>query len=412
VLTRDLKKSNVKDVVLGKLIIKLSTNVISSSNLSVIDNLNSMSNHTRSSSTAPSSNTNSDQEDENSRPLNPSNSTSPAANWSAPSKASESNPTRAFSSIEDNSPLPPGWERRLVHLKRTYYVDHNTRTTTWKRPSMDATATQLLQEHQNITELERRKYNNRTLPEEHPTCSSSTPGNASSTSISCSDAEVSTSITNMLSPNVKYLFSAKTDEATDEDIIVVIDDVKILVKSIRKVFNLCKVREILQTNSILNMTDSMYFTKKDTLIIPDNEDKYSLCDILDEDKTFFVKNLEEDIIVEIDNVKVLMKLKKRSRLVKVRKELGHIINNDFYFTKNGALVDCKNEDKYILNDIIDENKIFLVKDLEEEIVAEIDNVKILVKLSKISRLDEVRKELMKNDMIKITNVIYFTKHDA
>ena len=31
-------------------------------------------------------------------------------------------------------PLPPGWERRIDAQDRTYYVDHNSRTTTWQRP--------------------------------------------------------------------------------------------------------------------------------------------------------------------------------------------------------------------------------------------------------------------------------------
>ncbi|KAF9468470.1 hypothetical protein BDZ94DRAFT_1153978 [Collybia nuda] len=31
-------------------------------------------------------------------------------------------------------PLPPGWERRIDPTGRTYYVDHQTRTTTWTRP--------------------------------------------------------------------------------------------------------------------------------------------------------------------------------------------------------------------------------------------------------------------------------------
>ena len=33
-----------------------------------------------------------------------------------------------------NEDLPPGWEFRCDHRRRRYYVDHNTRTTTWKRP--------------------------------------------------------------------------------------------------------------------------------------------------------------------------------------------------------------------------------------------------------------------------------------
>ncbi|CAF2136027.1 unnamed protein product [Rotaria magnacalcarata] len=35
-------------------------------------------------------------------------------------------------------PLPPGWEERQDALGRTYYVDHNTRTTTWTRPNGQA----------------------------------------------------------------------------------------------------------------------------------------------------------------------------------------------------------------------------------------------------------------------------------
>ncbi|ESK90467.1 ubiquitin-protein ligase [Moniliophthora roreri MCA 2997] len=35
---------------------------------------------------------------------------------------------------ESGNPLPQGWERRIDPSGRTYYVDHNTRTTTWHRP--------------------------------------------------------------------------------------------------------------------------------------------------------------------------------------------------------------------------------------------------------------------------------------
>lgn len=35
---------------------------------------------------------------------------------------------------ENGVPLPPGWERRSDPQGRTYYVDHNTRSTTWHRP--------------------------------------------------------------------------------------------------------------------------------------------------------------------------------------------------------------------------------------------------------------------------------------
>ena len=31
-------------------------------------------------------------------------------------------------------PLPPGWEQTADKLGRTYFVDHNTKTTTWRSP--------------------------------------------------------------------------------------------------------------------------------------------------------------------------------------------------------------------------------------------------------------------------------------
>ncbi|KAG9299737.1 hypothetical protein G9A89_013097 [Geosiphon pyriformis] len=77
---------------------------------------------------------------------------------------------RTFDSLEDQyGPLPAWWERRVNHLGDTYYVDHSTRTTTWTRPSA-----QRPQEQQNITELERQRHNNRTLPEERPLTTTST----------------------------------------------------------------------------------------------------------------------------------------------------------------------------------------------------------------------------------------------
>jgi E3 ubiquitin-protein ligase NEDD4 len=41
--------------------------------------------------------------------------------------------------VDQYGALPPGWERRIDPLGRTYYVDHNTRTTTWNRPSPNQT---------------------------------------------------------------------------------------------------------------------------------------------------------------------------------------------------------------------------------------------------------------------------------
>ena len=50
--------------------------------------------------------------------------------------ASNTSTQHNFNATEDQyGPLPEGWERRIDPLGRTYYVDHNTSSTTWNRPS-------------------------------------------------------------------------------------------------------------------------------------------------------------------------------------------------------------------------------------------------------------------------------------
>ncbi|KAF8136296.1 hypothetical protein EV363DRAFT_1319230 [Boletus edulis] len=52
--------------------------------------------------------------------------------------AQQANAARNFNpNVDQFGALPRGWERRIDPLGRTYYVDHNTRTTTWNRPSPD-----------------------------------------------------------------------------------------------------------------------------------------------------------------------------------------------------------------------------------------------------------------------------------
>lgn len=50
--------------------------------------------------------------------------------------------------VDQYGPLPPGWERRIDPLGRTYYVDHNTRTTTWNRPSASAAVNNTTQDNE------------------------------------------------------------------------------------------------------------------------------------------------------------------------------------------------------------------------------------------------------------------------
>ncbi|KII88965.1 hypothetical protein PLICRDRAFT_159942 [Plicaturopsis crispa FD-325 SS-3] len=63
--------------------------------------------------------------------------TNPAAPTSPGQAATNNNAQmRNFNpNVDQFGPLPHGWERRIDPLGRTYYVDHNTRSTTWNRPS-------------------------------------------------------------------------------------------------------------------------------------------------------------------------------------------------------------------------------------------------------------------------------------
>lgn len=70
-----------------------------------------------------------------------------------------------FDSHSDQlGPLPNGWERRIDHLGRQYYVDHNTRTTTWNRPSTDASSN--ANNQANSTGEARARHNQRTLADD------------------------------------------------------------------------------------------------------------------------------------------------------------------------------------------------------------------------------------------------------
>ncbi|KAG9048732.1 hypothetical protein FS837_012168 [Tulasnella sp. UAMH 9824] len=74
---------------------------------------------------------------------------------------------RNFATTEDHlGPLPPGWERRVDHLGRTYYVDHNTRSTTWNRPSAGMPPQQAAQAVQNDTDAARMGHNRRILADD------------------------------------------------------------------------------------------------------------------------------------------------------------------------------------------------------------------------------------------------------
>lgn len=58
----------------------------------------------------------------------------PAAGAAAGTGPAGTPPAAASGASTDEEQLPPGWEVRYDQFNRKYYVDHNTRSTTWERP--------------------------------------------------------------------------------------------------------------------------------------------------------------------------------------------------------------------------------------------------------------------------------------
>ena len=208
-LTRDLKKGNDNLIVHGKLIINLSTNLgnpVQSSTSgptgSIGPSIGGSSTSTANGYSGSSISGSSLATDvPSSRPPPHSPTETPARSETSPSGTATSasqmnghaqaNGGRNFSSFEDNQGrLPAGWERREDNLGRTYYVDHNTRSTTWQRPSVSYNERDQRTQMEANTQMERRAHQNRMLPEDrtganspslHETQASTSPSPSTST---------------------------------------------------------------------------------------------------------------------------------------------------------------------------------------------------------------------------------------
>ncbi|KAF7506729.1 hypothetical protein GJ744_011453 [Endocarpon pusillum] len=171
-LTRDLKKSNDNLVVHGKLIVNLSTNLTTaSSGPGTRPGLNTSGSSMAGTYPARASSQNRTSTGASPAPSRPqtvpdlSSSAPTAVNGTGP-QANGANRT-GFSSFEDNQGrLPAGWERREDNLGRTYYVDHNTRSTTWNRPSTTYNERDQRTAMEANMQMERRAHQNRMLPED------------------------------------------------------------------------------------------------------------------------------------------------------------------------------------------------------------------------------------------------------
>src|SRR5256714_4753289 len=182
-LTRDLKKSNDNLVVHGKLIVNLSTN-LSQPIRPAAQISNRPSPNVPSSSHGPgvvppakpvgpqpqdtfgpsASMSNPQAGTLPIRALSVGNA-GPSATPPQPNGVPQQNGGRNLSSFEDSQGrLPAGWERREDNLGRTYYVDHNTRSTTWNRPNAHYSEREQRSQMEANMQMERRAHQNRMLP--------------------------------------------------------------------------------------------------------------------------------------------------------------------------------------------------------------------------------------------------------
>ena len=164
-ITRDLKKLMENVAISGKIIVVISHNRGLANGSRASNGQRATSNGTASSSAAATTSA----QPPSANSAGASSSAGPiAATAAAASNSSAAH--RQYSSFEDQyGRLPPGWERRTDNFGRTYYVDHNSRTTTWQRPALDQSEAERGNQRQHDTEAERRQHRGRTLPGETPT---------------------------------------------------------------------------------------------------------------------------------------------------------------------------------------------------------------------------------------------------
>ncbi|KJE90630.1 ubiquitin ligase [Capsaspora owczarzaki ATCC 30864] len=86
-----------------------------------------------------------------------------AASAAAPSSTTTTTTTTAAAAAA--APLPPGWEERVDPQGRVFYVDHNSRTTSWARPSAQSVAeyNRWQESQQAIMSQAREQFSHRTL---------------------------------------------------------------------------------------------------------------------------------------------------------------------------------------------------------------------------------------------------------
>ena len=173
-LTRDLKKSNDNVVVNGKLILNLSTNLqrpAANSSVPAAQRSTTSVPQTNGASTSASA-SQVDMQPPPGAPAGPPPSNSLTGPAGAAGAAARANGLTAFEDSQGR--LPGGWERREDNLGRTYYVDHNSRQTTWIRPTDSTSSGAGRAAADRETAAQRVSHQNRMLPDDRTGANSPT----------------------------------------------------------------------------------------------------------------------------------------------------------------------------------------------------------------------------------------------
>jgi len=191
-ITKDLRKSNDNLVVNGKLILNLSTNLrtpianANNQNRPSVSSAGPSANGTLTPTTPMGAQSSTSLAVSGDRPVSTTGPPSASRSNTSTSVATTSGANGAigaarrpnesgFSAFEDaQGRLPGGWERREDNLGRTYYVDHNSRQTTWIRPTANFNAGENRAAMEQQTAVERSRHQARMLPEDRTGANSPT----------------------------------------------------------------------------------------------------------------------------------------------------------------------------------------------------------------------------------------------
>jgi hypothetical protein len=91
--------------------------------------------------------------------VNPTNTTNDSTKPTTSAAALNNNNLENIQTLP--AELPAFWEARIDNLGRMFYIDHSTRTTTWKKPKINTNTKQVMKDYLLNSELEKQRLDKR-----------------------------------------------------------------------------------------------------------------------------------------------------------------------------------------------------------------------------------------------------------